>query len=79
MIKRKEVNQLLSLYADLLDAFESLRSNLYSTNEQIDEGDIYTRLKALESDIIDLGDIAKEMDDTLLAKELRSGNKEDEE
>ena len=79
MMKRKEVDQLLSLYADLLDSVESLQNNIYGTDESIDEDEAYRDIKALKNDIIDVGNIAKEMDDVLLAKELRSGTKEDEE
>ena len=79
MIKRKEVNQLLSLYADLLDSMESLRNNLYSTSESLDEWEMHRELKELGGAIVDMGDIAKEMDDQLLAKEIRNGTREDEE
>ena len=79
MMKRKEVDQLLSLYADLLDSVESLQNNIYGTDESIDEDEAYRDIKALKNDIIDVGNIAKEMDDVLLAKELRSGTKEDDE
>ena len=78
MIRRQEVSQLLALYIDLLESVESLRNNLYSTNDSFDDESVYRQVGELSGAIIDLGDIAKEMDDTLLAKEMRNG-KEDEE
>lgn len=77
MIRRQEVIQLLSLYEDLLDRVESLRNNLYSANVTFDEDNAYETTGDLQELIIDLGDMAKEMDDRLLAEEMRSDGKEE--
>ena len=79
MTNRKEVEQLLTLFMDLLDSVESLRSNLYSSDEPFDEGEAYKGLKILEDLVIDIGNIAKDMDDQLTAKEIKDGFAENKE
>ena len=70
-MNRKEVNDLLSLYTDLLDASELLRTGLYMTGDSFDDESVYSKINSLNSAIIDLGELAKEMDDKLLAKEMK--------
>jgi len=75
-MKRQEVDQLFELFSDLLDAVESLRNNLYSSEEPFDDTHTYNALKILEEKVIDIGNIAKEMDEQLTAREI-SGIKEE--